>query len=159
MVADRAGEEIARHPRSYAREEVVFDPLHYLPLIEQKINALEPTFEALSDDGLRAKTEEYRGRVAAGETLDALLPEVASGRIYAGVDVWPNEPIPADDPFRAVENVIISGHRAGGIPEAFASIGDMVCDDLELIAAGLPPVRMQVAAPELVGRYRNRPVS
>jgi hypothetical protein len=34
----------------------------------------------------------------------------------------------------------------------------MVCDDLELIAAGLPPVRMQSAAPELVGRYRNRPV-
>jgi hypothetical protein len=35
----------------------------------------------------------------------------------------------------------------------------MVCDDLELIAAGLPPVRMQQAAPELVGRYRNRPVA
>ncbi|WP_231565053.1 IS21 family transposase [Sphingomonas sp. Ant H11] len=35
------GEIIARHPRSYAREEVVFDPLHYLPLIEQKINALD----------------------------------------------------------------------------------------------------------------------
>jgi hypothetical protein len=35
----------------------------------------------------------------------------------------------------------------------------MVCDDLELIAAGLPPVRMQQAAPELVGRYRNRPVN
>jgi len=35
------GEIIARHPRSYEREEVVFDPLHYLPLIEQKINALD----------------------------------------------------------------------------------------------------------------------
>ena len=30
-------EVIARHPRCYAREEVIFDPLHYLPLIEQKI--------------------------------------------------------------------------------------------------------------------------
>ena len=34
-------EVIARHPRCYAREEVVFDPLHYLPLIEQKINAFD----------------------------------------------------------------------------------------------------------------------
>ena len=41
VVIGCGGEIIARHPRSYAREEVVFDPLHYLPLIEQKINALD----------------------------------------------------------------------------------------------------------------------
>src|SRR3546814_20639111 len=35
------GEIIARHPRCWEREDVVFDPLHYLPLIEQKINALD----------------------------------------------------------------------------------------------------------------------
>ncbi len=35
------GEIIARHSRSWEREDVVFDPLHYLPLIEQKINALD----------------------------------------------------------------------------------------------------------------------
>ena len=35
------GEVIARHPRSYEREDVIFDPVHYLPLIEQKINALD----------------------------------------------------------------------------------------------------------------------
>ncbi|MBU6424729.1 MAG: IS21 family transposase [Rhodospirillales bacterium] len=35
------GEIIARHPRSYEREDVSFDPLHYLPLIERKINALD----------------------------------------------------------------------------------------------------------------------
>ena len=40
-----------------------------------KINALEPTLEALSDDQLRAKTEEFKQRVAKGESLDALLPE------------------------------------------------------------------------------------
>ena len=34
-------EVIARHPRCYEREDFVFDPLHYLPLIEQKINALD----------------------------------------------------------------------------------------------------------------------
>jgi len=35
------GEVIARHPRCWDRDEIVFDPLHYLPLIEQKINALD----------------------------------------------------------------------------------------------------------------------
>jgi transposase len=34
-------EVIARHRRSYAREDMIFDPLHYLPLIEQKIGALD----------------------------------------------------------------------------------------------------------------------
>ncbi|HSV52656.1 MAG TPA: preprotein translocase subunit SecA [Burkholderiaceae bacterium] len=41
----------------------------------QQINALEPQFETLTDDALRAKTQEFKDRVAAGETLDALLPE------------------------------------------------------------------------------------
>ena len=34
-------EVIARHPRSYEREDFVFNPLHYLPLLEQKIGALD----------------------------------------------------------------------------------------------------------------------
>ena len=34
-------EVIARHPRSYEQEDFVFDPLHYLSLLEQKTNALD----------------------------------------------------------------------------------------------------------------------
>ncbi|MDA0962065.1 MAG: preprotein translocase subunit SecA [Proteobacteria bacterium] len=40
-----------------------------------KINAMEPEFEALSDQGLKDKTAELRKRHADGESLDALLPE------------------------------------------------------------------------------------
>ncbi|WP_225770147.1 preprotein translocase subunit SecA [Inquilinus sp. Marseille-Q2685] len=40
-----------------------------------KTNALEPEFQALSDDQLRAKTQEFRARLDKGETLDDLLPE------------------------------------------------------------------------------------
>ncbi|HMN19877.1 MAG TPA: preprotein translocase subunit SecA [Ottowia sp.] len=40
-----------------------------------RINALEPEFEQLSDEQLRAKTQVFRDRLAAGETLDQLLPE------------------------------------------------------------------------------------
>ena len=44
------------------------------PLVD-KINALEPEFEALSDDGLKDKTEELAKRAMGGESLDDLLPE------------------------------------------------------------------------------------
>lgn len=40
-----------------------------------QINALEPGLEGLSDEALRAKTDEFRARHAKGESLDALLPE------------------------------------------------------------------------------------
>src|SRR5690606_15045753 len=39
------------------------------------INALEPEVAALSDEQLRGRTETFRKRLAAGETLDDLLPE------------------------------------------------------------------------------------
>ncbi|NMG47349.1 preprotein translocase subunit SecA [Azoarcus communis] len=41
----------------------------------RRINALEPEVSALSDEALKAKTVEFKQRVANGETLDALLPE------------------------------------------------------------------------------------
>ena len=40
-----------------------------------EINALEPAIQALTDEQLRAKTAEFRERVAGGATLDDLLPE------------------------------------------------------------------------------------
>ncbi|MDR7116405.1 preprotein translocase subunit SecA [Caulobacter sp. BE254] len=40
-----------------------------------RINALEPEYAALSDEALRAKTDEFKARLAKGETLDSLLPE------------------------------------------------------------------------------------
>jgi len=44
------------------------------PIVD-KINALEPEFEALSDEGIKAKTEELAKRAMGGESLDAILPE------------------------------------------------------------------------------------
>ena len=43
--------------------------------VADRINALEPGIAALSDADLRAKTDEFRNRLAQGEALDALLPE------------------------------------------------------------------------------------
>jgi hypothetical protein len=41
VVIGCGAEVIARHRRSYEREDLIFDPLHYLPLIEKKIGALD----------------------------------------------------------------------------------------------------------------------
>ncbi|EKY4876299.1 preprotein translocase subunit SecA [Vibrio alginolyticus] len=62
--------------------------LRRLRKIVKEINNFEPTFEALSDEELKAKTVEFRERLEKGETLDKLLPEAfatvreASKRVY-----------------------------------------------------------------------------
>ena len=45
-----------------------------LPIVE-RTNKLEPAFEALSDEALRNKTQEFRDRLQKGESLDDILPE------------------------------------------------------------------------------------
>lgn len=62
--------------------------LRRLRKIVKEINNYEPTFEAFSDEELKAKTVEFRQRLEQGETLDKLLPEAfatvreASKRVY-----------------------------------------------------------------------------
>lgn len=41
VVIGCGGEVVARHPRCYGREDMVFDPIHYLPLLEKKIGAFD----------------------------------------------------------------------------------------------------------------------
>ena len=41
VVISCGAEVIARHPRSYKRDDFVFDPIHYLPLLERKVGALD----------------------------------------------------------------------------------------------------------------------
>jgi phosphoglycerate dehydrogenase-like enzyme len=95
---------------------------------------------------------------AAVVDFEAMVRYVDEGRFLAATDVWPDEPAPADHPARSVENMVLQAHRAGGIPQAFDDIGEMVLDDLGLIEQGLPPVRNQMARRELVTRYRSKPV-
>jgi preprotein translocase subunit SecA len=55
--------------------------------VENDINSLEPQIQALSDDALRAKTDEFRRRLKDGETLDDILPEAFAVVREAGVRV------------------------------------------------------------------------
>ena len=52
--------------------------------VVQQVNALEPAFEQLDDAQLRAKTDEFRQRLASGTTLDELLPEAFAAVREAG---------------------------------------------------------------------------
>jgi preprotein translocase subunit SecA len=56
--------------------------------IVKKINALEPEFQALSDEALKAKTDEFKTRLTQGETLDDILPEAFAAVREASVRVF-----------------------------------------------------------------------
>ena len=88
----------------------------------------------------------------------ALLDAASRGHIRAAIDVFPEEPIPAGEPARATPGTILSAHRAGNVPEIWRQVGEMVADDLEALAAGREPQRMQRADPLTVGRLRSRPI-
>ncbi len=89
----------------------------------------------------------------------ALTGAVASGRITAATDVWPEEPMPSGHPARTLPGLLKSAHRAGALTEAFLRMGDLVLDDLALMDRGLPPQRCKRAERETVARMRSRPVS
>jgi preprotein translocase subunit SecA len=56
------------------------------PLVEE-VNRLEPRFQSLSDEELCAKTNEFKERLAQGETLDSLIPEAFAAVREASVRV------------------------------------------------------------------------
>ena len=55
--------------------------------------------------------------------FDALTELVLAGRFKAAIDVFPVEPLPLDHPIRRAPNAVLSGHRAGSVPEGLREIG------------------------------------
>jgi phosphoglycerate dehydrogenase-like enzyme len=90
--------------------------------------------------------------------FEALVAAAQSGRLRVATDVFPDEPFSKEHPIRDLPNVILSAHRAGGMPEAFLEIGNMVVSDVELLLRGLPPTSCKPAQPETVSRLRSKPV-
>jgi phosphoglycerate dehydrogenase-like enzyme len=91
--------------------------------------------------------------------FDALTDLVLNGRFKAAIDVFPLEPMPLDHPIRRARGAVLSAHRAGAVAEGLWEVGTMVVDDLEAIARGLPPQRLQVAQLELAPRLVWHPTS
>lgn len=87
--------------------------------------------------------------------FDALTELVLAGRFKMATDVFPNEPLEDDHPIRGAEGALLSAHRAGSLAVGMVELGEMVIDDLEALARGLPPRRLLLAEPELSGRYAS----
>lgn len=60
----------------------------------------------------------------------ALLAELESGRISAAIDVFDQEPLPNDSPFRALDNVILTPHAANETRQAFKRQGQIVSEEV-----------------------------
>jgi phosphoglycerate dehydrogenase-like enzyme len=94
---------------------------------------------------------------AAVVDFPEFLRQVNSGRIVAATDVFPEEPVGADDPVRSVEGLLLSAHRTGGMVDALHQIGSMAVADAELILRGLPPQLCRRADPAVASRLRSMP--
>ncbi|WP_094509466.1 hydroxyacid dehydrogenase [Brucella thiophenivorans] len=96
---------------------------------------------------------------AAVVDFPAMLEAIQSGHIQAATDVFPDEPVAANDPVRSIDGLLLSAHRTGGTRDAFYEIGSMTVADAELIMKGLPPQLCRRADPATAAKLRSKPVS
>jgi phosphoglycerate dehydrogenase-like enzyme len=76
---------------------------------------------------------------------DALLAELQTGRIVAALDVFDREPLPEDNPFRELDNVVMTPHVAGASLEARSRQGQYMVGELSRFFSG-EPLLYQVTA-------------
>ncbi|WP_244632300.1 NAD(P)-dependent oxidoreductase [Microbacterium sp. Se63.02b] len=70
----------------------------------------------------------------------ALIEELQRGRLGAAIDVFDEEPLAADSPFRALPGVLVTPHRAAGTREGRLRQGRIVADEVEAFVEGRPLV-------------------
>ncbi|MGA4726457.1 2-hydroxyacid dehydrogenase [Micromonospora taraxaci] len=111
-----------------------------VPLTDQTRGLIDKDFLAAMPDGALL-VNAARGPVAHTE---ALVAELATGRIAAALDVTDPEPLPADSPLWAMPNVLLTPHVAGSVrgllPRAYRLVGDQV----RRFAAGQPLINTVV---------------
>ncbi|MBX9623426.1 MAG: preprotein translocase subunit SecA, partial [Gemmataceae bacterium] len=94
-----------------------------------KVNALEEQMKALSDDGLKGLTPKFRDRLAAGETLDDLLPEA-----FAAC----REAARRNKAMRHYDVQIVGGAVLHGYKTGLGAIAEMVTGEGKTLVATLP---------------------
>ena len=63
---------------------------------------------------------------------------IACAAALAAIDVFDEEPLPADDPLRSAPRVLLTPHRAAGTREGRLRQGRIVADELDAFVAGVP---------------------
>ena len=112
-----------------------------VPLTEQTHRSVDTRFLALMRDGALLVN------VARGSVVDtdALVEQVAAGRIRAALDVTDPEPLPPDHPLWALPGVLISPHVGGNTSAFLPRARRLVAEQLRRFAAGEP--LMSVVSP------------
>ncbi|MEH1028712.1 2-hydroxyacid dehydrogenase [Micromonospora profundi] len=128
---------VAELPRLLPEADVV---VVLVPLTDQTRGLIDKEFLAAMPDGALL-VNAARGPVARTE---ALVAELASGRISAALDVTDPEPLPADSPLWTMPNVLLTPHVAGSVrgllPRAYRLVGEQV----RRFAAGEPLINTVV---------------
>lgn len=96
--------------------------------------------------------------VSRAEVLDFdYFVKLAKSNIFrAAADVFPEEPVPFDSPYRKATNILFTSHLAGGLYFSYKNIRDMMMDDIKQILKNYPPTRLQRAEPSQVQLRRDR---
>ncbi|WP_432889773.1 hydroxyacid dehydrogenase [Kribbella sp. CA-245084] len=68
----------------------------------------------------------------------ALLAELRTGRLDAALDVFDEEPLPADSPYRTLANVLLTPHQAAATVECYLEMGEITAAEVERFAVGEP---------------------
>jgi phosphoglycerate dehydrogenase-like enzyme len=87
---------------------------------------------------------------AALVDYDALGARLRQGDIQAALDVFDQEPLPADSPIRTLPNVYLTPHRAGGLITSVERGLNQLVDDYERVLAG-KPLQSQLTPPMVNG--------
>ena len=103
-----------------------------VPLTAQTQGMVDADFLARLPDGALV-VNVARGKVV---DTDALLAELTSGRLRAGLDVVDPEPLPEGHPLWSAPNVIITPHAAGHVKQAGARAFALVNDQVRRYCAG-----------------------
>lgn len=109
-----------------------------LPLTAETEGLVDADFLARMPDGALL-VNVARGKIV---DTDALLAELTSGRLRAGLDVVEPEPLPAGHPLWKAPNLIITPHAAGHITQAGARAFALVNDQLRRFVAGEPLINV-----------------
>ena len=79
-------------------------------------------------------------------------------KVFAAIDVFPEEPFSKTDPLRKLKNVIFSPHRAGALDQVFKEMGEIVLEDMKLINKGIKPKNCKKAELKTVTKLISKPV-
>lgn len=115
----------------FATSDIVTDHAPSTPETHKMIGAKH--FRAMPDGALFVNS-------ARTWTLDeeAMIAELRTGRIRAVLDVFGQEPLPAESPLRDLDNVFLTPHIAGGTKESRARLVQGIAEDMARIFAGQP---------------------